>query len=248
MAYKNFDMVDFRNVTDYFLSYGYTPPKAQKTPKAQKIPQAPATPKAPAKVERVKGVRINCLGDVKMLKRPQFEEIELLTTDVIFTEHDTSDIADRIGIPILTRRSPPDPKWANSKDAMFENRSLSDNQNAMSLHQCCDPSAKPDPKTRSLGWGWCSAEWRSEGESAIVVRKDKKPLLPIHIEALVGYCLKQVLSLLAHSLGEYSQENSIKRDDVLKVICWAMFLVYRGNFMAERGDCTTRSPYAQPLW
>jgi hypothetical protein len=77
-------MIDFRHVTDYFLSYAHEPLNSQ------------------AIVERVKGVRINCLGDVKMLKRPRFEEIELPTTDVIFTKHDTSDIADRIGIPILT--------------------------------------------------------------------------------------------------------------------------------------------------
>jgi len=74
---RHFDLVDLRHVTDYFLSHGYTPPKAQDN------------------VARVKGVRINCLGDVKMLKKPPFEAIELPTTDPIFTKHDTSDIANR---------------------------------------------------------------------------------------------------------------------------------------------------------
>lgn len=88
-ACKDIDLVDFRHVADYFLSYGYIPPKAQ---------------------AKVKGVRINCVGDVKMFKRPPFEQVEVPTTDVIFTMHDTSDIANRIGIPILTRRCPPDPE------------------------------------------------------------------------------------------------------------------------------------------
>jgi hypothetical protein len=99
-ACKDFDMVDSRHVADYFLPYNYTPPTTQ------------------AGVERVKCVRINCLGDMEILKRPAFEEIELPTTHAIFNKHDTSDIADRIGIPILTQRCPQGPKWANDSDAM----------------------------------------------------------------------------------------------------------------------------------
>jgi hypothetical protein len=108
-ACKDFDIVDFRHVTDYFLSYRYILSKAR------------------ASVESVKGVRINCLGNVKMLKRPHFKAIKLLTTDAIFAKHDTSDIANRIGIPILTQRCPLDPKWANSKDTMFKNMSPCNN-------------------------------------------------------------------------------------------------------------------------
>ncbi|KAI4948249.1 hypothetical protein J4E91_006244 [Alternaria rosae] len=142
---RHFDMVDFRHVTDHFLSHGYTLPKAQ------------------VNVARVKGVRINCLGDVKMLKKPHFEAIELPTTDPIFTKHDTSDIADRIGLPILTRRCPPDPKWANkSEGEMFKNSDPADNENAASLHQCLDPKAEFDFTTGSLGWGWRSAPWQND--------------------------------------------------------------------------------------
>jgi hypothetical protein len=70
---------------------------------------------------------------MKMLKRLQFEEIKLPLTDAIFTKHYTSDIANRIGIPILTRRYPLDPKWANSKDAMFEGMSPCNNQDTTFL-------------------------------------------------------------------------------------------------------------------
>jgi hypothetical protein len=226
---KDFDMVDFRHATDYFLSYGYIPPKAQ------------------ASVESVKGVRINCLGDVKMLKRLQFEEIELPTTDAIFAKHDTSDIASRIGIPILTQRCPPDPKWANSKDTMFESMSPCDNQDATFLHQCCDPEAEFDISTGSLGWGWSPLPWQNEVGSAIVVRKDKKPLLPLHMEALAGYCRKEIRPLLAHSIGDYDPEEPIMKDDVLKIICRPMFVIYWAKFMEEKKDYTTPSPYVYHL-
>ncbi|KAF2790433.1 hypothetical protein K505DRAFT_251203 [Melanomma pulvis-pyrius CBS 109.77] len=218
-------MVDFRHVTDYFLSYAYTPSKFQ------------------ASVVRVKGVRINCLGDVKMLKRPHFEEIELPTTDSIFTQHDTSDIADRIGISVLTQRCPPDPKWANSKDAMFENKSPFNNQDATFLHQCCDPDAKFDMSTGSLGWGWCSMPWQNGAGSAIVVRKDKKPLLPSHMEALAKYCRNEIQPLMGHSTGEYHPEEPIKKDHVLKIICRPMFVIYWSKFSREKKDYTTPSPY-----
>ena len=228
-ACKDFDMVDFRHVTDYFLSYGNIAPEAEA--------------KAEAGVERVKGVRINCLGDVKMLNRPHFEAVELPSTDPIFTTHATSDIADRIGLPILTRRCPLDPKWANSQDAMFEKESPTDNQDATFLHQCCDPRATSDLSLGSLGWGWCSIQWQNNVGSAIAVRKDRKPLHPIHMEALAGYCRNEVQPLMGHSLGEYYPEEPIGKDDVLKIICRPMFVIYWSKFLEERKDYTTTSPY-----
>jgi hypothetical protein len=117
-------MVDFKHLADYFLAYEYQPP--QYHPGAKK-PQ-PGT-------ERVKGVRINCKGDIKMLKRPHYEAVEVPITDPIFTMHDTSDIAERIGIPIMTRKVTPDPKWAGAGGS-FEN------YDATVLHKCLKPNAK----------------------------------------------------------------------------------------------------------
>lgn len=121
-----------------------------------------------------------------MHQRPQFEQIELPTTDAIFTQHDTSDIADRIGISILTQRCPADSSWANRDRKMFGGTSPTQNQNAAFLHMCCDPSAELDIMTGSLGWGWCPMRWTKRVGSAIVVRKDRKPLLPMHMEAILA--------------------------------------------------------------
>jgi len=91
---KDLDMNDFRHVADYFLSYDYKP--------------APATQQSI--VVGVKGVRINCVGDQEMYNKPHFEEVEIPSTDAISSKHDTSDIAKRIELSILTRRCPPNPK------------------------------------------------------------------------------------------------------------------------------------------
>ena len=216
-ACKDFDMVDFRHIADYILSYCYVPPK----------------------VERVKGVRINCRGDVDMLGRPHFEEIELSIRDSKFGADDTSDIAAHIGLPILTRRIPPDPRWANSD---MEGGSPFVNQDATFLHQCLDPKAVFDSSTGSLGWAWCSQSWQNNVGSVVVVRKDKKPLLPLHMEALARYCRKDARSILGHSIGECHPEEPISKEKALQLICRPMFVLSWYDFLEEKNEDVV-SPY-----
>jgi hypothetical protein len=224
-ACKDFDMADFRHAADYLLSYCYVPLLTQ------------------THVQQVKGVRINCEGDIKMLNRPPFEEIELPITDSIFTEHDTSDIADRIGISILTRRCLPDPRWANGEHEIFKLSSPFNNQDATFLHRCLDTKAVSDPSKGSLGWGWCSQQWQNEVGSVVVIRKDKKPLLPLHMEALTTYCRKEALPIVSHSLGEYSSEEPVSKEHVLQLICRPMFIIFWYKFIEEKEDLTSPSPY-----
>jgi hypothetical protein len=223
-ACKDFDMVDFRHAADYLLSYCYVPPPAQ------------------TNVERVKGVRINCVGDIKMLNRPPFEEIELPITDSIFTEHDTSDIADRIGVSILTRRCPPDPRWANGEHEIFKGSSPFDNQDATFLHSCLDPNAVGGHSILSPSWGWCGWQWQERVGSVIAVRKDKKPLLLLHMEALARYCRKDVRPILGHSIGECSPEEPISKEQALQLICRPMFILSWYNFLGEKKEYAD-SPY-----
>lgn len=79
--------------------------------------------------------------------------------------------------------------------------------------------------------------------SVIVVRKDKVPLLPLHMEALAKYCRNEVGPLMAHSTGLYDPEKPIKKEHVLHIICRPMFVIYWGRFMEEKKDYTTPSPY-----
>jgi len=108
---RDLDMNDFRHIPDYSLSYGYIP--------------------GPATQQSVKGVKINCIGDQKMSNKPNFEAVEIPSTDPIFSTHDTSDITKRIGFPIFTRHCLPDPKWANHQDSkIFEHQIPFNNQDA----------------------------------------------------------------------------------------------------------------------
>ncbi len=194
IACKDLDMRDFRHVADYFLSYGYTPP--------------PTTTQQPTGA-KVKGVKINCLGDQKMLGKSHFEAVEVPTTDPIFFEHDTSDIAQRVGLPIYTRRCPSNPEWArNQNNEILGHQSPFNNQDATFLHLCCDPKADFDSHyTRTIGWAWAPRQWQNNVGSAIVVRQDRKTLSPWHVEALSRYCRIEISPLLAHSIGEYAPRS-----------------------------------------
>lgn len=227
---KDLDMNDFRHITDYFLSYGYKP-----APPTQRSTEV-----------KIKGVKINCLGDQKMLNKPHFEAVEIPSTDPIFSKHDTSDIAKRIGLPIFTRRCPPNSKWASDEDnEMFQRMSPFNNQDATFLHLCCDPKASFDLRTGTMGWGWAAQQWQNSVGSVIVVRQDKKPLLPLHAEALCKYCRYEIRPLLAHTMGEYAPEEPMGKDTVLAMICRPTFVIYWYKLLDEKhkeGEDTS-APY-----
>ena len=218
-ACRDLDMNDFRHITDFFLSYDYKPTSA--THQSVDV--------------KVQAVRINCVGDQKLFNKPHYEAVEITLTDPIFSEHDTSDITKRIGLPIFTRRCPPDPKWANKRgNKIFERGSPFNNPDATFLHLCCDPKAGFDPHSGSLGWAWAPKPWQNSVGSVIVVRQDKKSLLPLHMEALCKYCRYEIRPLLAHSIGEYDPEERMKPDAVLAMICRPTFIIFYYKLLSER--------------
>ena len=214
---RDLDMNDFRHIADYFLSYNANPAPASQKPLGPKI----------------KGVRINCVGDQKRFDKPHFEAVEVFLTDLIFSDHDTSDIADRIGLPIFTRRCPPDPEWLNK--AENENFDFN-NQDATFLHLCCDRQGVFDIHSGNFGWGFASQQWQNRVGSAIVVRQDKKPLLPLHAEALCKYCRHEIGPLFAHSNGEYTEDDPLKKEAVLAMICRPTFVIRWYKLLDEKHE------------
>lgn len=227
---RDIDMNDFRHITDYFLWYN-----SEHTPATQPSPGA-----------KVEGVKINCLGDRKMFSKPYFEAVEVSSTDPIFSGYDTSEIAKRVGLPIFTRRCLPNSWWANDQNnQIFGSQSPFNNQDATFLHLCCDPKAEFDLHTGILGWGWASKQWQNNVGSTVVVRQDKKPLSPLHVEALCKYCRYEIRPLLAHSIGEYSPEKPMSKDAVLAMICRPTFVIHWYKFLDkkhEEGE-NTSAPY-----
>lgn len=119
IACKSLDMTDFRHIVDYLLWYNCKPLSASQYTLS----------------ETVMGVRINCVGDREMSHKPLFEAVQVPLTDPVFLRHDTSDIAERIGLPILTRRFPHNPRWVREQCSQIP----TNNQDAALLHLCCHP-------------------------------------------------------------------------------------------------------------
>ncbi|KAI2634751.1 hypothetical protein GGS26DRAFT_551210 [Hypomontagnella submonticulosa] len=236
IACRDLDMNDFRHISDFFLSYGRALQPATQKPIGEKI----------------KGVRINCVGDQRVFNKPKFEAVEILPTDPIFSDHDSSDITKRIGLAVFTRPCPPDPKWANDEGNKVFQGGLDggnpfNNQDATFLHLSCDPKAGFDLRRGSMGWAWAPMRWQNGVGSAIVVRQDKKPLLPVHAEALCKYCRYEARAFLAHSLGEYAPEKPIEKEAALAMICRPAFVISWYKLLDEKrakGEATDSTyPY-----
>ncbi|KAK8074567.1 hypothetical protein PG997_009230 [Apiospora hydei] len=186
---RDLDMNDFRHITDFFLWYG----DWSNIPTYTQQPSTTLQHEAP----KIKGVMINCIGDQIMFHKPQFEAIDVSPSDPVFSDGEGSEIAQRIGLPVLTRRFPVDPEWARGeRDNLFkENPAL--NQAATFMYQCCDPTAEFDPDSGIMGWGWVPMRWQSCARSVLVVRRDKKPLFLFQAEALSKYCQYEVRPLMS---------------------------------------------------
>ncbi|KAI1109964.1 hypothetical protein F5Y14DRAFT_444361 [Nemania sp. NC0429] len=167
------------------------------------------TSETPLSDLKTKSVRINCLGDQRVCMRPHYEAVEVSS-------------------------------WANQSDIPsgpnFEGGSPYNNQEATALHLCCDPQAYGDLSQGAPAWGWPIGKWQHAAGSVIVVREDKKPLTPLHVEALCNYCRGEVLPLLCHSNGTYDPEEPLKRDFVLGMICRPLFSIYWHKLLRERWE------------
>jgi hypothetical protein len=199
---RDLDMHDFRHVVDFLFIYS--------TNLALDIPQS--TPQG--NDVKVRGVKINCDSDCRKHKKPKYEAVDVPLTDPIFAKHDTSDIADRIGLPIFTRRC----QTEVSEDYV--------NQDATFLHLCCDPTAKFDSDSGIVGWAFAPMRWQDPAGTVLVVRQDKKPLAPLHMEALCRYCRYEIRPLLAHTIGEYAPDKPLDKKLVLDMICRPTFSIW----------------------
>lgn len=66
------------------------------------------------------------------------------------------------------------------------------------------------------------------------MRQDKKPLLPLHVEALCRHCRFDIPPLLAHSIGEYAPEKPMEKDAVLAMICRPTFVIHWRKLLEEK--------------
>ncbi|KAK6331899.1 hypothetical protein TWF718_002437 [Orbilia javanica] len=177
--------------------------------------------------QTVKGVRVNCIGDREKCHRPQYEPVQVLITDPIFSksQQTTSGITARIGLPIFTRQLPPDPLWANSNETGAGGWGFASSTEAAAVHLSCDPDERSD-LVNTFGFGWAGGKWQFRPGSFIAVRQDGRALSPLQMEALCGYCRDHAWPLFSHYAGEYYPEVPLTAQEVLEGISKESFLAY----------------------
>ncbi|QDS73296.1 hypothetical protein FKW77_005806 [Venturia effusa] len=215
--HRDVTLTDFRHVVDYLGGYasktGMGPPKEHDKP--EEFPNS-ATKKT------VKGVKINCPGEQKIHGKAKYEAVNVLLSDPVFTKGDKSGISELIGLPVLTRKCRIDSASANVKIGGSSHGFC--NQSATFMHLCCDANAKLNGA--NLGFGWAPRKWKEQVGTVLVVREDKKPILPFHVEAFADYCQYRARPYFGHAVGEYAPCQPMTPTEVLSAITKKMFYIY----------------------
>ncbi|KAK8241435.1 hypothetical protein IWZ00DRAFT_70361 [Phyllosticta capitalensis] len=227
---RDVNLSDFRHLVDYFDLWDKGGSEHQQSTKDK---------------DMVSGVRINCLGDFQVCKRPKFEPVEVSLSDTVFCGNTgidrwTSDIADRIGLPVFTRKYSPDARWAEQKSAL-DGSSYENNQEATFLHLNCK-----DRPGDFMGWGWVPMDWQSGSGSVLVVRQDKKPLHPWHLEALSEYCVDQVQPIFEAALEKCPPKDP-NDPRTIAIRNAALAKISRSNFLETWWRVSDRNQVPNPF-
>ncbi len=70
--------------------------------------------------------------------------------------------------------------------------------------------------------------------SVLVVRQDRKPLLPLHVEAMSSYCRSEATTWFSHYDGELSKIVPLSKEAVLANIRRPAFLEFWEKFIAKK--------------
>jgi hypothetical protein len=185
-------------------------------------------------IDTVMGVRINCNGDVKVEKRPRFESVKIPITHGIFRRQPTP-VSSRIELPICVAKVPGTDKHWESQSALGEEGfGLGGSTAATFLHIGCEPNVNDFPQ--GYGWGLAPVAWNSPVGTAVVLRKDKKPILPEHVAALAEWCEFELIPAFIAQV-----ERGLEKDFVLDMITMAKFKAYYGVWKARQPDGASRN-------
>ena len=123
--------------------------------------------------QTIKGVRISCSGDIRVLGADKFIPVDVSVFDPVFVA-DKSTSSEMVGVAVRVRKLPPDPAWKDSGEC-----GIYENQEVTLLFRAMDP--KQDD------FGFAPFEWDMRVGSVLVVRDDCTDITPQQVEALCYY-------------------------------------------------------------
>ena len=165
----------------------------------------------------VKGVKITCHGDQMLHHYAPWHAVDIPRDHQIFQSPQVNQISTLLGIPILTRKCPPERAWKEIK--LYTDPY--ENVQATFLHLDTDP--------KSPRWGWAPPQWQNKAGSVIVVRQDGKDITPRQVEVLCDFCYRRLQSLFESSLETGDKERVLK--NLTKEAFAAFFEQYKNELV-----------------
>lgn len=196
---------------------------------AQKAAKRFPTPK-------VTGVRISCGLEVAR-GRAKYESVEVFANDNIFNRYPTSHISERIGVLLIVYQAPD----SDHESDFYDDRYECSNPEASALHIDCNPDGFFGQQSLAWNGQLGRPNWIDDVGSAIVVRKDKQPLQPEHVEALCSWCRHKLLPMFHRAQEWHDGPDVLSKKYVLDQVSSARFADYYDAWLEGRG-LTGRGP------
>ena len=194
LHYIDINMQDYRDVVDYFITY------ANESVQDGEL--------GGDRNSKLRGVKIHCKGDQRAFGTEVYSAVDVPKDHPIF--HDPiAPISQLVGMPIHTRKYPPDKLW---KDSYM-------NVPATFLHLVADPS--------NNGWGWAPMMWQNNVGSVLVVRSDGQDVTTRQVEALSRFCQFKMQPLFENALGGGLVEMT--REEVMRYLTPSVFEEFMEN-------------------
>ena len=192
LYYTDIDMQDYRDVVDRLFSY--------------------ANESVQHKISKLRGVKIHCKGDQRTFGTGVYSAVDVPKDHPIFYGP-IAPISQLVGMPIHTRKYPPDKLW---KDSLAES---TENVPATFLHLAADPS--------SDAWGWAPLSWQNDVGNVLVVRSDGQDVTTRQVEALSRFCQFKMIPLFENASGGGLVEMT--KEEVMRYLTPSVFEEFMEN-------------------
>lgn len=176
LRYLDIDMQDYRDVVDYFTSYGDESVQDTEVRHDRK--------------GKVRGVKINCEGDQRTFGAEPYSAVNVPQDHPVFYSP-VAPISELVGMPVRTTKYPPDRLWKDNHDDVSD---LYENVPATVLHRVLDPSTGDR-------WGWAPMQWQNDVGSVLVVRSDGQDMTTQQLEVLSHFCQFKLQPLIENAMG-----------------------------------------------
>ncbi|KAF2673112.1 hypothetical protein BT63DRAFT_410159 [Microthyrium microscopicum] len=230
-ASKDLTLIDYAHVIDYFKTVNrFTGSPAPKSLYQKLVAEKVMVQKAGE--HKVKAAIILCDGDLKASKKGlRFQMTDIVLNHPIFQEHDMPKTAKLLELPLLTRKNSLDTRFTPVLNASVVGERLISNINADVLHFDCDlknyrpamPVSQPYPAATLRGPG-----------SILVVRQDKKPLLPMHVSAMCEYIRQEINSNVPRTYTRDAEAEKRRNEQILAAMSPDKFQAFWNQWLPHQ--------------